>query len=594
MYRRCNRHHWQVAVALVMLPWAWCWALSNCEEAIKSGDHQAALPICELEVLNANEDVVPVWFSLVEIHHVLGQDEKESYYLAKIKAHPQFIENITYQYDWYRRVGQKHYRVDQFESSAHYLQLGLSIAEQERNPEWLSKSHNDMGLVAFKQKNYVASLDHFNRSLRLKLVHGNAYQVGNTLNNIARVQLEMEKPELAIDFYEQALDQYLAYTHEDDFDERVYEQISHIYEDLTMAHTAAGDSEAAQSYAEKILSTFRLKKSPRAQARALQNLAVHHLGINQKDTARLFLTEAKTIQTSNDLSPDSEYYLAAATLAWDEQDWSAVESLTDQGLLLATASEDHRLLSGFYELKARMAAATDAVQALTFYRLHMQHRERFLQEKYDHDLNNIQHRIEKQTIQHELVNQQLISAEKTAEVQRLTNGVLWTSLVLLLGGAAFLFYAINKRRERQALLQSIKHHEQQLFMLQDQQLPLNQHTSDVDNNTLKQAFQLHLVSTLVDALTIWEKTTGTDRIELAEKSQVWTISIDNGTLRTRSLDKYLDIDKIPANPRWRNVVKTCHFVLTLDQLQAEDRKQLERQLSQLLDMAKQLSLNSGQ
>jgi len=264
-------------------------AADPCADTIKSGDHQAALPLCEQAAQAGGDQVVATWFHLVEIHHVLGQDERESYYLAKIKSHPQFIENITHQYDWYRRVGQKHYHMDQFDSSAHYLQMGLSIAEQEDNPQWLSKSHNDMGLVAYRQKDYVASLQHFNRSLNLKWVHGNAYQVGNTLNNIARVQLAMEKPDLAIDFYQQALDQYLAYTEETDFDERIYQQISHIYEDLTMAHNAAGDVEAAQSYADQILSTFRLKKSPRSQARALQNLAVHHLGIEQPETARLFL-----------------------------------------------------------------------------------------------------------------------------------------------------------------------------------------------------------------------------------------------------------------------------------------------------------------
>ncbi|WP_223788496.1 tetratricopeptide repeat protein [Marinicella meishanensis] len=568
-------------------------ASNPCANAIKSGDHLAALPLCEQAAQAGGDAVVAMWFHLVEIHHVLGQDEQESYYLAKIKTHPQFIENIEHQYNWYRRVGQKHYHMDQFDSSAHYLSMGLSIAEQENNPQWLSKSHNDMGLVAYRQKDHVTSLEHFNRSLNLKWVHGNAYQVGNTLNNIARVQLAMEKPDLAIDFYEQALEQYLAYTQETDFDERVYQQISHIYEDLTRAHNEAGDVQAAQSYADQILSTFRLKKSPRAQARALQNLAVHHLGIEQPETARLFLTEAQSIQYNHGLQPDAEFHLAAASLAWDEQDWDAVTQWTDQGLALASAASDHRLLSGLYELKARLTASSDAAQALAHYQSHMQHREQFLQDKYDRDLNTIQHRIEKQNIQHELVNQQLISTEKTAEVQRLTNGVLWASLVLLAVGTAFLFYAINKRRERKALLQSIKHHEQQLFMLQDQQLPLAMSSNDLDHNALKQSFQQQLVVTLVDALTTWEKTTGTDRIELAEKSKVWTVSIDNGTLRTRSLDKYLDIDKIPANPRWRNVVKTCHYVLTLDQLQPDDRMSLESQLSQLLDLAKQLSLCHG-
>ena len=95
---------------------------------------------------------------------------------------------------------------------------------------------------------------------------------------------------------------------------------------------------------------------------------------------------------------------------------------------------------------------------------------------------------------------------------------------------------------------------------------------------------------MIDAINIWEKSTQLNQIELAEQSKIWTVSIDNGTLRTRSLDKYLSIEKIPQNPRWRNVVKTCHFILSQDHLDGQDRVQLNQHLEDIMDTVRNVSL----
>jgi len=65
-------------------------------------------------------------------------------------------------------------------------------------------------------------------------------------------------------------------------------------------------------------------------------------------------------------------------------------------------------------------------------------------------------------------------------------------------------------------------------------------------------------------------------------------------LRTRLLDKYLDLENIPDNSRWLNVVKTFHFILSNEGLLVSDRSRLERQLDAVLEQVKQLSLASNQ
>ncbi len=561
-----------------------------CTEVIKKGDYPAALKVCSDESHRKSNQDIEVLLSLVEINHELGDDEQEAYYLAKIKTPPTFLENIEYQYQWNRRVGQKYYFLGDYQQAKKYLHKGLDIATTEAQQNWQSKSYNDVGLVAYKLKDHTSALSFFKQSLNLKRTHGNAYEVGKTLNNIALVHMELEEHEQAVDFYEQALDQYLAYVKEDQFDERVFQQIAHIYEDLTQAYTASKNVVRAKDYAAKMVATFKLKNSPKAQARALLNLTRHHLGLQQYPTAKVFLEEAKRLKADNDFAFETSYFLDAATIAFHHSKHSEAVQLAEQGLNAAIIEKDHRLISQFYARLSDFSKAENPSLALRYMEQQQQSREAFLQEKYDKDLSTIKHEVEKQQIKHDLINEQLLNAQKSAELQRLTNGVLLVSMVLLLITGVFITYVVNKKREQKELLKSIKHHKQQLFMMQNQHMVLNEPDQLNQNQGVKQSLKVNLVSTMIDALSIWEKTTGKDRIELAESSKVWTISIDNGTLRTRSLDKYLDVEKIPKNPRWRNVVKTCHFILSREELSAEDRSHMEQKLAELLDQVKQLSL----
>lgn len=93
-------------------------------------------------------------------------------------------------------------------------------------------------------------------------------------------------------------------------------------------------------------------------------------------------------------------------------------------------------------------------------------------------------------------------------------------------------------------------------------------------------FHQLLVDLMVYAVESWELASKQSRIELAEQSGIWRVSIDEGRLRTRSLDRYLSIRSLPKNPRWREVLRTGHYVLAECQLdgarQAELSAKLER------------------
>lgn len=87
-------------------------------------------------------------------------------------------------------------------------------------------------------------------------------------------------------------------------------------------------------------------------------------------------------------------------------------------------------------------------------------------------------------------------------------------------------------------------------------------------------FRRELVELMVYAVELWERVSGRTRIDLAEKSRVWRVTIDEGRLRVRAMERYLSLARLPRQPRWREVLRTAYFVLSECRLDAADRDAL--------------------
>ena len=83
------------------------------------------------------------------------------------------------------------------------------------------------------------------------------------------------------------------------------------------------------------------------------------------------------------------------------------------------------------------------------------------------------------------------------------------------------------------------------------------------------------------ALSYWEFATGETKFELAENSKIWKVYIDNGTWKTRTFDKYLQLKTLPTKPRWREVIRTAHYVLKNCKDESVMRIELEKDLEKL-------------
>jgi two-component system, sensor histidine kinase ChiS len=103
-------------------------------------------------------------------------------------------------------------------------------------------------------------------------------------------------------------------------------------------------------------------------------------------------------------------------------------------------------------------------------------------------------------------------------------------------------------------------------------------------------FRRDLVELMLAAIDLWERSSGCNRLELAERSRIWRVNIDDGRLRARSMDRYLSLSKLPQNPRWRDVLRTAYFVMGQCPLETTVRDDLQRRIDAVLGYTRRSAL----
>jgi two-component system sensor histidine kinase ChiS len=111
-----------------------------------------------------------------------------------------------------------------------------------------------------------------------------------------------------------------------------------------------------------------------------------------------------------------------------------------------------------------------------------------------------------------------------------------------------------------------------------------------DDAGLRDAFRMSLVALMLAVVDAWEQATGSGRLELAEKSRIWRVYIDDGRLRARTMERYLSLSKLPRNPRWRDVLRSAYFVLGQCALDEPVRADLQARLDAVLGHARRSAL----
>jgi tetratricopeptide (TPR) repeat protein len=95
-------------------------------------------------------------------------------------------------------------------------------------------------------------------------------------------------------------------------------------------------------------------------------------------------------------------------------------------------------------------------------------------------------------------------------------------------------------------------------------------------------FRRALVELMLAVVEAWERSSGLGRLELAEKSRIWRVTVDDGRLRARAMERYLSLARLPSLPRWRDVLRSAYFVLAECTLDEPQRAELQRHVDAVL------------
>lgn len=121
-----------------------------------------------------------------------------------------------------------------------------------------------------------------------------------------------------------------------------------------------------------------------------------------------------------------------------------------------------------------------------------------------------------------------------------------------------------------ALLEAVAFSQQQQIDANDPH-PLASVYSDFQQQGDDNSLRALTVSALNYALHQWEAIKDDDKIAFAQSSGLWRVTNDGGTLKTRTLDKYLKIETLPQNPRYKTVGKSLEYVAKIEGIDENDR-----------------------
>ncbi|MEF0943431.1 response regulator [Rhizobium sp. BR 362] len=108
----------------------------------------------------------------------------------------------------------------------------------------------------------------------------------------------------------------------------------------------------------------------------------------------------------------------------------------------------------------------------------------------------------------------------------------------------------------------------------------------------QRAFRLTIIDVMKQSVELWKRMTGKGKIDFAERSGIWRVNLDRSSLQARTLEKYLLLETLPLQPRWRDVIRSGEFALahamktSLDADLSDLAETLRRDLDELRAMVR--------
>ncbi len=188
-----------------------------------------------------------------------------------------------------------------------------------------------------------------------------------------------------------------------------------------------------------------------------------------------------------------------------------------------------------------------------------------------------------------------IEADDDPQQIKLTlNGTEYTTSVFAMmpeaGGGKAILLSPSNNEHGEAFVQSLRD-------VVDTSLPslIAPEAPGMLQSPVRDSYRDTIVDLVTSSLDLWSDLTGKGKIEFAETSGIWRVNLDKTSLQTRTLDKYLMVDTLPTNPRWRDVVKTVNFIQTTSESEplTDDLRDRLAHLANQLDLFREMGVQRG-
>lgn len=504
-----------------------------------------------------------------------------------------------YRYHLLRMKSLIHLRQDQFEQALPYTREALSVALAMGREHSIATSYNDLGAIYLETGRYTEALANLQKALQELEKTENYYSTGLTLANIANVYRDLDDPESSVEYLMRSIDAHernLARNPDDAYGIRALGQVR---EDLGITYTHMGEYASARQALSEAFDTFSDADWHPDQIRVLAALADVEVASGNARAALRLLEQALEMEQA--LPPKRSVEIRRALVASYQlqEDLASARRYAREGLELARASGQSP--DELYFLEQLMTIAIgrgDARDALAHQQSYFALFRQSLEERYQSRIAELQNAIEvrQQAQSISALKDERESLQRSVRIQRwLISGAGVIVLLLL----AIIVLVLRQRAAQRAYVsREIALHRQE-FDTDDGTVDTdetdegeagendtgNDSTVDTQDN-----FAAALVGLMCSCVEIWEQASGETRIELAEKSRAWQVTVDNGRLRTRTMDRYCDLKKLPKVPRWRQVVRTCRYILINCDLSAAQRQRLNDELERVFAIQRNQAL----
>ena len=526
--------------------------------------------ICEAELAKQpNTLSVNAQIQLSDLYRKSGDTNKASLILNELLKQSKSM-NVSTQYDIAYSLGVNHFFARDFTSSLQSFLQAFSYAKKIEKPQPLAHVFNALANLAQVSSDYSAMSVLLERSFTIFQIEQNEQCMAKVLNNLGNAYRLNHQHNKALATYRRAL--VLHQTQENTL------KAAHTQLNMARALVSLEQSEKAQVLLESLISTFANIGAIQRQIEAHGVLAsIFNSNGNYENAER----QIQTIQSLK-LQVDNNYFDPGSELASAEfyrltQQFQQTESILLKGLEKTTEQKNVLQQERYLKALASLYAEQENHTKATYYwKSHSAVLTKRLENKQIAvgELAPVLAYIES-------TNNSLDKNQVFGKVQ-----TLWLVIFLVLCSVGVLSWKIYKKHQLFNLSMTAPSKIHKPIVTE-----IHHVTSNSSSNKALQDKRSQLVELMMLSVQLWEQDKQLDVLELAERSKIWKVTVDDGRLRARALERYLKIDKLPANPRWRNVIRTCHFVLSECEAPSPLRTELSGQLSEYLQSVKKQAVS---